>query len=200
MCSRSTLTWSTTSLPSSQSWSRSQPSEATFWVSSGAVSSKANSTPGSPIAAPRTRNSVASSVLPDPAPPATSVVRPRGSPPDVIASRPSMPVGQCCSCFDSRPFDATGRSVSALGERLGRVGEGAGTVLAGELGGEGARPLGEGVVGEDAPDGAGDLRRLPDADADPEILDAATVPDLVEELRQHHDRHPGPQRRSQPAQ
>ena len=50
-------------------------------------------TPGSPNSvAPRTRNSIASSVLPQPAPPQTSVGRPRGSPPPVISSSPWMPV------------------------------------------------------------------------------------------------------------
>src|SRR5271169_2560263 len=51
-------------------------------------------TPGSPnTTAPRTRNSAANSVLPQPAPPHTSVGRPRGNPPPVISSRPWMPVG-----------------------------------------------------------------------------------------------------------
>src|ERR1039458_7233707 len=51
-------------------------------------------TPGSPnCTAPRTRNSAANSVLPQPAPPHTSVGRPRGNPPSVISSRPWMPVG-----------------------------------------------------------------------------------------------------------
>src|SRR5580704_11490843 len=51
-------------------------------------------TPGSPnCTAPRTRNSAANNVLPHPAPPHTSVGRPRGNPPPVISSRPWMPVG-----------------------------------------------------------------------------------------------------------
>src|SRR6476659_11218858 len=51
-------------------------------------------TPGSPNwVAPRTRNSIASKVLPQPALPQTSVGRPRGRPPPVISSSPSMPVG-----------------------------------------------------------------------------------------------------------
>src|ERR1700733_7478777 len=51
-------------------------------------------TPGSPYSvAPRTRNSIASSVLPQPAPPQTSVGRPAGNPPPVISSSPRMPVG-----------------------------------------------------------------------------------------------------------
>ena len=63
-------------------------------ASSSAVSSKAMNTPGSPNSmAPRTRNSIASSVLPQPAPPQTSVGRPRGKPPPVISSSPWMPVG-----------------------------------------------------------------------------------------------------------
>ena len=40
---------------------------------------------------------MAKSVLPLPAPPQTSVGRPRGTPPNVISSRPVMPVG----AFDS---------------------------------------------------------------------------------------------------
>src|SRR5260221_3728583 len=60
------------------------------------VSSRPTTTPASPnCAAPRTRNSAASSVLPQPAPPQTSVGRPRGRPPPVISSRPWMPVGHC---------------------------------------------------------------------------------------------------------
>src|SRR5688500_14824104 len=50
--------------------------------------------PGSPnCVAPRTRNSIASSVLPQPGPPQISVGRPLGSPPPVISSRPAIPVG-----------------------------------------------------------------------------------------------------------
>jgi hypothetical protein len=45
--------------------------------------------PGSPSSvAPRTMNSAASIVLPQPAPPQTSVGRPRGTPPPVISSSP----------------------------------------------------------------------------------------------------------------
>ena len=65
--------------------------EATLVVSSSAVSSNATKTPGSPRSMPRTMNSAASRVLPHPGPPATSVVRPRGSPPEVIWSSPSTP-------------------------------------------------------------------------------------------------------------
>src|SRR5271156_1853636 len=73
---------------------RSKPSEATLAFNSASVSSKDMKTPGSSnCTAPRMRNSAASSVLPQPAPPQTSVGRPRGSPPPVISSRPWIPVG-----------------------------------------------------------------------------------------------------------
>src|ERR1017187_1396766 len=73
---------------------RSNPSDATLAFNSFSVSSKDMNTPGSSnCVAPRTRNSAASSVLPHPAPPHTSVGRPRGNPPPVISSRPWMPVG-----------------------------------------------------------------------------------------------------------
>jgi len=50
-------------------------------------------TPGSEkCRAPLTRNCVAKSVFPDPALPQTKVARPRGSPPKVISSKPSIPV------------------------------------------------------------------------------------------------------------
>jgi hypothetical protein len=59
-----------------------------------AFSSNIMNTPGSPNwVAPRTRNSRASIVFPQPALPLTSVGRPRGSPPPVISSRPVIPVG-----------------------------------------------------------------------------------------------------------
>ena len=84
--------WRASSAPSSRF--RSKPSDATFAASSSAVSSNAMKTPGSPNSvAPRTRNSIANSVLPQPAPPQTSVGRPRGSPPPVISSRPWIPDG-----------------------------------------------------------------------------------------------------------
>src|SRR5450432_2814099 len=80
--------------------SRSNPSDATLAFNSFSVSSKAINTPGSSnCAAPRTRNSAASSVLPQPAPPQTSVGRPRGSPPPVISSSPRMPVGHLGRVF-----------------------------------------------------------------------------------------------------
>src|SRR5690349_18843367 len=51
--------------------------------------------PGSPCStAPRTRKVIAKSVLPQPAPPAMSVGRPLGSPPPVMESSPSMPLGR----------------------------------------------------------------------------------------------------------
>ena len=57
-------------------------------------------TPGSPYSvAPRTRNSIASNVLPQPAPPQTSVGRPVGNPPPVISSSPRMPVGDFRKVF-----------------------------------------------------------------------------------------------------
>jgi len=71
-----------------------KPSDATLLFNSASVSSKDMNTPGSPnCTAPRTRNSAANSVLPQPGPPQTSVGRPRGNPPPVISSRPWMPVG-----------------------------------------------------------------------------------------------------------
>ena len=60
---------------------------------SSSVSSKVTNTPLSPRSAPWTRNSRPNSVLPHPGPPHTSVGRPSGSPPPVISSKPSMPVG-----------------------------------------------------------------------------------------------------------
>ena len=67
--------------------------ERTLSVSSRALSSNIMNTPGSPnCVAPRTRNSIASIVLPQPALPHTSVGRPDGKPPPVMASRPVMPV------------------------------------------------------------------------------------------------------------
>src|SRR6185436_6411313 len=69
-------------------------SDATLAFNSVPVSSKDMNTPGSlNCVAPRARNSAANSVLPQPAPPHTSVGRPRGNPPPVISSRPWMPVG-----------------------------------------------------------------------------------------------------------
>ena len=57
--------------------------------------------PGSPnCCTPRTRNSIPNSVLPEPAPPVTSVVRPFGRPPKVISSNPAIPVGDFASARD----------------------------------------------------------------------------------------------------
>ena len=69
--------------------SRSKPNERTFCVNSSAVSSKAMNTPGSLYSvAPRTRNSIPSRVLPQPAPPQTREGLPLGRPPLVISSNP----------------------------------------------------------------------------------------------------------------
>ena len=90
----STRMWSTWSnFRVSRSW-RSNPRERTLFASSPAVSSNAMKTPGSPCSsAPRTRNSIASKVFPEPAPPHTSVARPSGRPPPVISSSPWISVG-----------------------------------------------------------------------------------------------------------
>jgi len=62
------------------------------------VSSKAMNTPGSSkSSAPRSRNSMPKSVLPQPALPQMSVGRPRGRPPRVISSSPEIPVGAFAS-------------------------------------------------------------------------------------------------------
>ena len=68
---------------------------ATFLASSSAVSSKRHEDARLVVlASPRGRGTpCASSVLPQPALPQTSVGRPRGRPPPVISSSPSMPVG-----------------------------------------------------------------------------------------------------------
>src|SRR5258706_14559706 len=55
-------------------------------------------TPGSLYSViPRTRNSMATRVLPHPAGPQMSVDRDRGRPPPVTSSRPLIPVGVFCS-------------------------------------------------------------------------------------------------------
>src|SRR5690242_15564460 len=73
---------------------RSYPSEAMFCASSSEFSSKEMQRPGSPYSrAPQQRYFIANSVLPDPAPPQTSVFLPEGIPPRVISSKPSVPVG-----------------------------------------------------------------------------------------------------------
>jgi hypothetical protein len=55
-------------------------------------SSNATNMPGSWLA-PCTKNCSANIVLPEPGPPTNSVVRPVGTPPPVIESKPAMPVG-----------------------------------------------------------------------------------------------------------
>jgi hypothetical protein len=58
------------------------------------VSSKATKMPGSlQSRAPWARNCKAMMVLPEPGPPTSKVVRPRGRPPPVISSKPAIPVG-----------------------------------------------------------------------------------------------------------
>ena len=101
--------------------SRSKPSEATFLARSSAVSSKVMKTPGSSNSVmPRTMNSIASSVLPDPAPPQTSVGRLRGKPPSVISSRPLMPVGHFCTAGIARAtrFLGIAKFLSARSRRI----------------------------------------------------------------------------------
>ena len=83
---------------------------ATLTARSSAVSSKATKTPGSPNSVmPRTRNSMPSRVLPQPAGPQTRVARPRGNPPPVISSSPEIPVSALGS--DGSP----GRWVTVFG-------------------------------------------------------------------------------------
>src|SRR5664279_1829553 len=87
-------TASTASSPSRSNCGRSNPSDDAFVANSAADSSKDSRTPGSPnFRAPQTKNSSPNRVLPDPAPPVTSVARPRGRPPRVISSKPPIPVG-----------------------------------------------------------------------------------------------------------
>src|ERR1700722_9736383 len=82
-----------------------KPSEETFFLMSSEVSSKVISTPGSlNSSAPRTRNSVAKSDLPQPAAPQTSVGLPAGSPPPVISSKPPIPVGTFLRILDDPIF------------------------------------------------------------------------------------------------
>nr|ART37899.1 F506 [uncultured bacterium] len=64
------------------------------------VSSKATKMPGSLQSwAPCTRNCSANTVLPEPGPPTSNVVRPRGKPPPVISSNPVMPVSTLFGTF-----------------------------------------------------------------------------------------------------
>src|SRR6185369_14918338 len=67
--------------------------EATLVASSSSDSSNDMNTPGSlNCVAPRTKNSIAKSVLPAPALPQIRVGRPLGTPPLVISSKPGIPV------------------------------------------------------------------------------------------------------------
>ena len=94
MSPRTKVTWSSIRSPSVSSWARSKPSEATFDRRSSMLSSNAKNTPGSLNSViPRTRNSIAINVFPQPAGPHTSVERPFGRPPPVTSSRPLIPVG-----------------------------------------------------------------------------------------------------------
>src|SRR4051812_27439959 len=52
---------------------------------------------------PRTKNSSANMVLPQPGPPHTKLGRPFGSPPDVSSSNPRMPVGLFFSAVGTEP-------------------------------------------------------------------------------------------------
>src|SRR3989449_6971975 len=71
----------------------SQPKDAALATTCWKPSSKATKMPGSSNRwAPFTNVWRANTVLPDPASPASNVVRPRGNPPPVISSTPSIPV------------------------------------------------------------------------------------------------------------
>src|ERR1700722_10734182 len=75
------------------------------------LSSKATNMPGSlKSRAPCTRNCSAKMVLPDPAPPASSVDRPWGKPPPVSSSNPTMPLGVFFSA------EAANKGVVFMGE------------------------------------------------------------------------------------
>src|SRR6478752_4262078 len=86
------------------SLSRSTPSDATFLVKSSAVSSNEMTTPGSPSAMPLMMNCRPNSVLPQPGPPQIKVARPRGKPPSVTVSKPSIPVSAFFSGESVRAF------------------------------------------------------------------------------------------------
>src|SRR6266404_5057267 len=87
-------TYSSTNFFRAASAFRSKPSDATFLLISSDVSSNVISMPGSLYSvAPRTRNSTANMVLPQPGPPHTIVGRPLGTPPFVTSSKPAIPVG-----------------------------------------------------------------------------------------------------------
>ena len=103
---------------------RSKPSEATSAVRSSTLSSKVMNTPRSPNSvAPRTKNSVARRVFPDPAAPQTKVGRPLGSPPPVISSSPVMPVAAFAKAA-KRPRVTAGSNATA--GRLASFGGGGG--------------------------------------------------------------------------
>src|SRR6266542_1586384 len=122
---RSILTKSMTSSFLRCSASRSKPREATLLASSASVSSKARQTPGSPCwTAPLTRNSMAKRVLPQPAPPQTSAVRPRGRPPPVIWSKPSMPEEVLARARGGGAARASLAAVLRRGARRGLLGVG----------------------------------------------------------------------------
>ena len=79
--------------PSSSHVATSQPKEITFFRISSGGSSKVINTPGSSfLMIPSERNWTANTVLALPDVPAMRVVRPFGSPPSLIRSKPSMPV------------------------------------------------------------------------------------------------------------
>src|ERR1700722_5265079 len=62
-------------------------------------------TPGSSYSvAPRTRNSIANKVLPQPAPPQTRVGRSAGNPPPVISSSPRIPLRALRKAFKVANF------------------------------------------------------------------------------------------------
>src|ERR1700730_4992839 len=82
---------------------RLNPSDSTLRLISSPVSSKVIKTPGSPNSvAPRTRNSMANMVFPQPGPPHTMVGRPAGRPPPLISSKPAIPLGAFFSCGKAR--------------------------------------------------------------------------------------------------
>src|SRR4029453_17864918 len=70
-------------------------------------------TPGSSYCvAPLTRKLIEKSVLPHPAPPHRSVGRPVGSPPPVISSKPSMPVGDLGRLSMNARFSRSSASIA----------------------------------------------------------------------------------------
>jgi len=87
-----------------------QPKPSALATMRSALSSKAMKMPGSPAWAPCTRNCNAKMVLPEPGPPISIVVRPDGSPPPVISSKPAMPVR-----VFGEPLTAVAASVDFMG-------------------------------------------------------------------------------------